>query len=82
MNNKSKCPHGLDVDPVTGEHIFPSKTDTVIKQEEQKPEMDTATLIREAKRLFQKQEIPQTKQEKDLDIKKELRKGNSVEIIQ
>ena len=66
MNNK-KCPHGLDVDPLTNQHIFPSKTYditehdtgqryTVIEHNEQTKQQEKTTdeLIEEAKKLFRK----------------------------
>ena len=67
MNNK-KCPHGLDVDPQTGEHIFPKantytikehddgKTYTVTEHQGQpkpKQEIDTDKLLAEARSLIE-----------------------------
>jgi hypothetical protein len=67
LENKTKCPHGLDVNPITNEHIFPQgntytikehddgKTYTVIdhQQEQPKQEYDTEKLIAEARSLIE-----------------------------
>ena len=67
MNTK-KCPHGLEVNPITNEHIFPnSKAAT--------KEKTTAELITEARRLFAKQEptipVPKlSKRDKEIEESK------------
>jgi hypothetical protein len=59
MNNNKKCPHGFDVDPVTGEHIIPK---------------NRAIPINEAAKLYQQNKEPPiivhralTEREKELE---------------
>jgi hypothetical protein len=85
MNNK-KCPHGLEVDPLTNEHIFPKgntytikehddgKTYTVTKHQQEQPKpivMNTDELIEEARKLFPRQE-PKQEEPKQTKFDKQI----------
>ena len=83
MNNKKKCPHGLDWDPVTGQHIFPKftvkehddgKTYTVTEhqQEQAKQQIDTEKLLKEARSIIEYDKRIKEKEEPKPKTKREI----------